>query len=298
MSFLSFMQGFNDTTTALDTLKNNAVARALSQQQYAFNAENQPHTLQVLRANAADALLTNRFNTATHDARVAEFRASVDDKLREMRLRKDLEPKVRELGGLKADADIAVAQNDIFTARTKNLVTPDEWNAVLASSQRPFRVKTGASGKLVLVDMQGNQIGDEVYAEQLLMQLQNSSKYNEAVVDTLNQSAINRSKDSAVYTVPPPDTGTSGYAAATPQTPQAPLRLPALLQPTPPAATAPAPASTQPPTPQKVTSAALPAVGVSLSTAVPVLSSAAGGVRLVSRIYDRYKPSMFQRGDK
>ena len=203
MSRASFFSGFADGLRLVDDLKNSAVQRQISNAQMAENAATLSDRLALQRAQAGKAMLEYRFGRSTANDSIELFRADAADKIREFKLKSDLDPKVRELANVKASADIATANNVLADSTKAGLVTADEWNNYLQESKKSYRVKDTGDGRYTLVDLNGKQIGDAVTAEQLMYSLQNPTGYAKDTYDYLQQLGSSKPKQSDPLAIMP-----------------------------------------------------------------------------------------------
>ena len=231
MSFYSFLQGYNDQLDAISKRKDAEINRQSTLQDMEYNRQARPLNLESTRLRNALDSINVQYERDTSLLKTSEFKRKMEDSIREFDLRRDLDPKVRQLAQVKADADIASTQNSVEAAQLDRAVTPEQFNDLLTQQGKPYRVKAVEGGLFALVDGQGNQLGDAVPLEQLSYSLQTPQPYNREAYGNMAAQALAAGKRDQGYTVVPPVTGTS--APATNQPAGGTLNIPNILGGTP-----------------------------------------------------------------
>lgn len=216
MSFYSFLQGYNDQLDRIDKRKDAAINRQNTLNTMEYDRQERPLNLEAKRLRNALDNLSVQYEQDTTPLKISEFKRKMEDSIREYDLRRDLDPKVRQLAALKADADITTTQNSVESAQLDRAVTPEQFNDLLTKQGKPYRVKAVDGGLFALVDSQGKQLGDAVPLEQLAYSLQSPLPYNKDAYGNLADQALAAKKSEQGYTVIPPVTGTGAAVAGQP----------------------------------------------------------------------------------
>lgn len=218
MSFYSFLQGYNEEQRHQSDMKTAEINRRTALQDMEFRRQEQPLNMQAKKLrNALDSLDVS-YGLATQPLKIDEFKGKMEDSIREYKLRADLDPKVRQLANVKAEADIMGMQNSLNEAELSRAVTPEQFNALLAKQGAPYKVQAAEGGKFALIGADGKQIGDPVSLEQLSYSLQTPQTYNKDAYENLAQlaSAQARQQQADGYTAIPPDMSTTSVKPQTP----------------------------------------------------------------------------------
>lgn len=227
MSLYSFLQGYNDQLDRIDKRKDAAINRQSVLATMEYDRQERPLNLEAKRLRNALDKLNVQYEQDTTPLKISEFKRKMEDSIREYDLRRDLDPKVRQLAALKADADITTMQNSMESAQLDRAVTPEQFNDLLTKQGKPYRVKAVDGGLFALVDSQGKQLGDAVPLEQLAYSLQSPQPYNKDAYGNLAAQALATAKSEPSYTVNPPATGTG--VATTGQPTGGTLNIPNIL---------------------------------------------------------------------
>lgn len=231
MSFYSFLQGYNDQLDRIDKRKDAEINRQNMLATMEYDRQERPLNLEAKRLRNILDTLSAQYEQDTTPLKLSEFKRKMEDSIREYDLRRDLDPKVRQLAQLKADADIATTQNSVESAQLDRAVTPEQFNDLLTKQGKPYRLKATDDGLFALVDSQGKQLGDAVPLEQLAYSLQAPLLYNKDAYGNLASQALAASKSEQGYSVIPPVTGTG--VATTGQPTGGTLNIPNILGGTP-----------------------------------------------------------------
>ncbi len=244
MTLYSFLQGYNDQLDRISKRKDEAINRQNTLADMEYARQERPLNLEAKRLRNALDTLNVQYEQDITPLKTSEFKRKMEDAIREYDLRRDLDPKVRQLAELKADGDIMTMQNSVESAQLDRAVTPEQFNGLLAKQGKPYRVKAVDGGLFALVDGQGKQLGDAVPLEQLAYSLQTPLTYNKEAYNNLAAQALAALKTEQGYTPTaiPPVTGTG--AAVSGQPTGGTLSIPSILGGTPtaqPLAVSPAP---------------------------------------------------------
>lgn len=231
MTLYSFLQGYNDQLDRISKRKDEAINRQNTLATMEYDRQERPLNLEAKRLRNALDKLNVQYEQDTTPLRISEFKRKMEDSIREYDLRRDLDPKVRQLAALKADADITTMQNSMESAQLDRAVTPEQFNDLLTKQGKPYRVKAVDDGLFALVDSQGKQLGDAVPLEQLAYSLQSPQPYNKDAYGNLAAQALATAKSEPSYTVNPPATGTG--TATTGKPTGGTLNIPSILGGTP-----------------------------------------------------------------
>ena len=231
MTLYSFLQGYNDQLDRISKRKDEAINRQNTLATMEYDRQERPLNLEAKRLRNALDTLNVQYEQDITPLKTSEFKRKMEDAIREYDLRRDLDPKVRQLAELKADTDITTAQNSMESAQLDRAVTPEQFNDLLTKQGKPYRVKAVNNGLFALVDSQGNQLGDAVPLEQLAYSLQTPLTYNKDAYANLAAQALAASKGEQGYTAVPPTTGTG--TATTGKPTGGTLNIPSILGGTP-----------------------------------------------------------------